>query len=142
MTDTERIELIRAIIFKGGKVSPAAIIEAIKPIVGEPPAPAVVHEQETRTRGNVTVLPVKGQEGSQGQQHDRFLTLNEICQRCAITPGTVRNYRFLGKHKDLAKYIPPLIQRGDRRLGCLQSTLDAWLAERYDNQGGDKIACT
>ena len=58
---------------------------------------------------------------------ERFLTLREICQRVGYTPSTVHNYRSLG----LALKLPPLRKRGDGKLGCMESVLDAYLRENY-----------
>ena len=60
---------------------------------------------------------------------ERFLTIDEVCNRAGYVPNTVYNKRSLGKTADLK--LPPLIKRGDGRLGCLESVLDKFLVENY-----------
>jgi len=62
-------------------------------------------------------------------QHERFLTLEQICERAGYCPNTIHNYRATGKSHMLK--LPQLVKRGDGRLGCLESTLDAYLSKEY-----------
>lgn len=65
---------------------------------------------------------------------ERFLTLEEICERAGYCPNTVHNYRARAMTEKLK--LPPLRKRGDGRLGCLESVLDKYLVENYGHEGG------
>jgi predicted DNA-binding transcriptional regulator AlpA len=123
MTDTERVELIRDIL--KSKVSPAAIVEAIKPIVSVS-IPVVVPEKGIQP-------PIKPQDNVvtavEVRQFERFLLLSEICERTGYSPKTIHGYRAKGLSKKIG--LPPLIKRGDGRLGCLESELDKYMQEHY-----------
>ena len=60
---------------------------------------------------------------------ERFLTIEEVCNRAGYCPNTVHNYRARGMSDKLK--LPPLVKRGDGRLGCLESTLNKFLADTY-----------
>jgi hypothetical protein len=60
---------------------------------------------------------------------ERFLTLEQICERAGYTPKTVRTYRARSMSHKLK--LPELMKRGDGRLGCLESTLDKYLQDTY-----------
>lgn len=129
MTDTERVELIRDIV--KSKVSPAAMIEAIKPIVAvQLPA---VPELETLHSSKVTATTAKVQDNyvptAEVRQYERFILLPEICARTGYKPRTIAGYRCKGLSHKLR--LPPLFKRGDGRLGCLESELDKYLLEQY-----------
>jgi hypothetical protein len=63
-----------------------------------------------------------------------FLTIDEICNRAGYAPATVRNYRSRAMSHKLK--LPPLVKRGDGKLGCLESVLDRFLLEQY---GGSDV---
>ena len=60
---------------------------------------------------------------------ERFLTLDEVCARAGYCPNTVHSYRARNLSHTLK--LPPLIKRGDGRLGCLESVLDRYLIDQY-----------
>lgn len=60
---------------------------------------------------------------------ETFLTLPEICKRAGYCPNTVHSLRARAMTHKLK--LPPLIKRGDGRLGCLESVLDKYLLEQY-----------
>ena len=125
MTDAERVELIRDIL--KSKVSPAAMIEVIRPIVGELiPVPNL--EQEFRPRDK----QVDSQPATEIQKQERFLTLHEVCARAGYCPNTIHSYRARNLSHKLK--LPKLIKRGDGQLGCLESDLEAWLKNQYRTQ--------
>lgn len=65
---------------------------------------------------------------------ERFLTIEQICDRAGYAPNTVHNYRSRAMSNKLK--LPPLVKRGDGRLGCLESVLDSFLLEQY---GGSDV---
>lgn len=64
---------------------------------------------------------------------ERFLLLPEVCARAGYCPNTVHNYRSRNISHRLK--LPPLIMRGDGKLGCLESVLDRYLIEQYGQTG-------
>lgn len=60
---------------------------------------------------------------------ERFLTIDQVCERAGYATCTVHNYRARAMSHKLK--LPPLIKRGDGRLGCLESVLDKFLVETY-----------
>ncbi len=137
MTDAERVVLIRDVV--NGKVSPAAMVEAIKSIVGERLA-VPVSAAKCLERTKTPDFQAKSQKDSnhyeENQPQDRFVTLPELCKRAGYQPRTVHNYRARGLSHKLK--LPNLIKRGDGRLGCLESVLNKYLLEQYGTIETDK----